>query len=155
MRGAPHRFAVAIRPNERANFGIEGGTATLGPVAPSPVPAESRPMPLDDRGRLDDDQRVAPARSGTREQHPEPAVDIGQPGSFDGPLDDPELVAEGKDLDRQLAPRPEQGECREEQGADDVQHGSAAWSGGDQTSTITHWYGFSGGTSTHGPAEPC
>jgi hypothetical protein len=33
--------------------------------------------------------------------------------------------------------QPEQGECREEQGADDVQHGSQAWPGGNQTSTIS------------------
>jgi hypothetical protein len=52
-------------------------------------------------------------------------------------LENAKLVAQGEDLDGRLAPRPEQRECREEQGADDVQHGSVAWSGGDQTSTIS------------------
>jgi hypothetical protein len=43
-------------------------------------------------------------------------------------------------------PGSEEGEAGKNQGAEKVQHGRAAWSRDEQTSTITHWYGFSGGT---------
>jgi hypothetical protein len=71
---------------------------------------------------------------------------VGQPRSLGGPLEDPELVAEGKDLDGQLGAGSEAGKAGKKQGSEEVQHGWAAWSGNAQTSTITHWYGFSGGT---------
>jgi hypothetical protein len=46
-------------------------------------------------------------------------------------------LAEREGLDGRLAQRSEQCECRDEQGADDIQHGSAAWSGSAQISTIS------------------
>jgi hypothetical protein len=63
------------------------------------------------------------------------------------------LVTEGENLDGELAPGPEEGEAGKNQGAEEVQHGCGAWSGGAKTSTITHWYGFSGGTGRYGPAR--
>jgi hypothetical protein len=42
----------------------------------------------------------------------------------------PSWVAEGKDRDSQLAPGSEEGEAGKNQGAEEVQHGWAAWSGG-------------------------
>jgi hypothetical protein len=133
--------------DERANLWIYSGTPTLGPATPSPVPAKTCPMPPDDRARFDDNQRFAPACPPTREQHPQLAVDIGQPRPLDGALQDPELVAQGKDLNGQLLSGSEEGEAGKDQGLEKVQHGQAAWSGSTQTSTTTHWYGFSGGTT--------
>ena len=121
-RGAP-KVSGGHTLDERANFRINSGTPTLGPAAPSPVPAKACPMPPDNRDRFDDDQRFAPACPPTREQHPQLAVDIGQPRPLDGALQDPELVAQGKDLGSQLASGSEEGETGKDQGSEEVQHG--------------------------------
>jgi hypothetical protein len=46
-------------------------------------------------------------------------------------------MAKRKYLDGRLAPRSEEGQAGEEQGADEVQHGWAAWPGPAGTSTIS------------------
>jgi len=75
---------------------------------------------------LDDDQGVVPARPGAREQHPASPVYVGQPGPLDRAPQYAELMPEGQSLGGHLAPGSEEGECREDQGADNVQHGRRA-----------------------------
>jgi hypothetical protein len=103
-------------------------------------------MPLNYSSRLDDDQRIAPAAPAAGKQHPEPAISIGQPWPFDRALEHAKLVPQGEDLHGQLAPRSEEGECGEEQGPDEVEHGEGAWPHRSATSMISRWTPYSGGT---------
>jgi hypothetical protein len=135
--------------DELADLGIDARTPTLGPATPRPEPAESCSVPLDDSGRLDDDQRVSLAAPPAREHHPEAPVYVRQPGAFDRAFEDAKLVTQGEDLHGQLAARSDAGKCGEEHGPDEVEHGCGAWPGPGRISTISQQTTFLGGTPTH------
>ena len=141
--------------DERSDLGIDGWPATLGPAAPSPIPPKSCSMPSDHSGRLDDDQRIAPASPPAREQHPEPTVCVRQPWSLDRPLQDAELLAQREDFDGELTACADEGQCGEEQGSDEVQHGCGACSRQGPISMIPRWSRSSGGTAGSADAAEC
>jgi len=103
-------------------------------------------MPSDHNGRLDDDQRIAPAAAPAREQHPEPTVCVRQPWSFDRALQGAERLAQREDFDGELTACADEGQRGEEQGSAEVQHGCGACSRQGPISLISRWAESLGGT---------
>jgi hypothetical protein len=55
-------------------------------------------------------------------------------------------MPQGKNLDDELVARLHERECGEQQGPDEVEHGHQPWRGAEETSMISPWTRFSGGT---------
>jgi len=64
LRRAPVGVLLRQAPNQPANFLGDPRPAATRPRFPTPVQAETSPMPTDDRFGLDDYQRILPARPG-------------------------------------------------------------------------------------------
>src|ERR1035437_5408765 len=107
MRGAPE--SGLARDIFRMRVIVSGATLFRPPLpgAALPFPEETKtlPMPVDDSIRLDEPKGSPPAAPSTREPSPEGTVQQSQARSLGVPAQDQELVTQGCILEKQIAPR--------------------------------------------------
>jgi hypothetical protein len=148
MRGAPHRFAVAMRLMRLRTLESIPGRPPLGRLRQAQYrrnPARCHRMTVSGFTMT----------SASFQRHHRRESNTHKPRST--------LVSRGRFAERPRTPSwwrrarismadwlrvRSKAKAAKSKDSDDVQYGSAAWSGGDQTSTISHWYGFSAGTGT-------
>lgn len=112
--GAPRRgLDRLIVPDQLAYFGSDARSAgTTSPGIPCPVASEPRPVPLDDRLGLHDDEDLVPVGPDSVQQHPETTVQIRESRPFCRAMEDGELLSPGEILESQRAARSESREER-------------------------------------------
>ena len=118
--------------------------AAMGARLPTPVVAEARPMPPDDRVRLDDDDSIKQRCLPATKPDEEPAVDGGEPGlGGRSAPQDVELMPKEDDLSLQARSRPERRGQNVRQQAEERDHLGSAY---PNYTPRTVWIGFSVGT---------
>ncbi len=117
-RCAPRGVVGGHLPDECLNR-ASGMRSSSSARAPAPEVSETRPVPRDDRLRLDEAQHLAPPRPPARQSHPEQLVDNAETGPRPMPPQDSELLAACDVLKRELLAgenRAEQAEHGDEEG---------------------------------------
>ena len=102
--------------NQCAKFLCDPRPAGARPRFPTPVQAETGPMPTHDSFGLDDDQRIAPARPGCSQDDPEQPIKRAQWRSGPFSLQDGHLLAKREDFDSDISTALEEDAGRGNQG---------------------------------------
>lgn len=86
---------------------VDSRSTAPGPALPPPIGSESPARPVHDRGRLNEDEGLAPARPEAMEPYPEESEAILEPQVAGSPTEDHPLLAKRDVLDRRIPSTPQ------------------------------------------------
>ncbi len=116
---APKRIGGADAPDQLADLGSDAGSAgPPAPALPGPVAFKPGAVPPDDSLGSHDEEDLVPLGPEPTQQHPEPAVTLGEPRPFHRMSEDAELLPQGQVLEGQPAAGLECGAKRAEERPD-------------------------------------
>jgi hypothetical protein len=106
MRGAPHNGFSPHSSDEIAQLALDPGPSCPAVGFPAPISPEPRPMPPQDRGRLNDPGQTEQARSHLGHPYQQRSITAPQPDTCrSSPQCDVELMTEKEVLGFKPAPR--------------------------------------------------